>query len=398
MPFQIISGDIQTSYGEARVEPFPDRTGASEAQIHPLRGLDQAREYDEIGTVCISEYSLTRAGQGDCRYVIKTPVPDDAASLSDPDIIRHCYRSALQIVRDFGLKSVAFPLIGVTGNDSSKELALHIAAEEIRSFLNENDDTDILLVIRDKLNFMPDVRVRSGLSEYIHGIEERERRKREREWNAVHMASTESFPAITEEEPDEDWSIQLPRPSGFSEALDSPEASGFPGTLGSPETVDAERGKTTAVFHPQKPGRKEAGPAAPQAGRRKIIFPFSHFSRSEREIALDESFSQMLFRKIDEKGFRKDSDFYKKANITKQTFSKMKAPDYHPKKTTAVAAAIALELSLDGTNELLMKAGYCLSHSLYFDMIVEYFILKRIYDVDTINISLFDYDQPLLGG
>ena len=89
MPFQIISGDIQTSYGEARVEPFPDRTGASEAQIHPLRGLDQAREYDEIGTVCISEYSLTRAGQGDCRYVIKTPLPDDAASLSDPDIIRH---------------------------------------------------------------------------------------------------------------------------------------------------------------------------------------------------------------------------------------------------------------------------------------------------------------------
>ena len=75
----------------------------------------------------------------------------------------------------------------------------------------------------------------------------------------------------------------------------------------------------------------------------------------------------------------------------------MKAPDYHPKKTTAVAAAIALELPLDRTNELLMKAGYCLSHSLYFDMIVEYFILKKIYDVDTINISLFDYDQPLLG-
>ena len=149
MPFQIISGDIQTSYGEARVEPFPDRTGAAEAQIHPLKGMDQAREYDEIGTVCISEYSLTRAGQGDCRYVIKTPLPDDAASLRDPDIIRHCYRSALQIVRDFGLKSVAFPLIGVTGNGRSKELALHIAAEEIRSFLNELTYVIIVLPAAD---------------------------------------------------------------------------------------------------------------------------------------------------------------------------------------------------------------------------------------------------------
>ena len=76
----------------------------------------------------------------------------------------------------------------------------------------------------------------------------------------------------------------------------------------------------------------------------------------------------------------------------------MKSPDYHPKKTTAVAAAIALELSLDGTNELLMKAGYCLSRSLRFDIIVEYFISEKIYDIDQINISLFDYDQPLLGG
>ena len=76
----------------------------------------------------------------------------------------------------------------------------------------------------------------------------------------------------------------------------------------------------------------------------------------------------------------------------------MKAADYHPKKTTAVAAAIALELSLNGTYELLTNAGYCLSHNLRFDIIVECFISEKNYDVDQINTSLFYYDQPLLGG
>ncbi len=377
MPFQIIRGDIKTASGDARVEPFLDRTGAAEALIHPLKGMDQYHGYDELGTVSITEYSLTRASQKESQYVIRTPVPYEAVSLSEPNIVRHCYKSALKITRDFGLKSVAFPLIGSADQEGSKELALKIAVEEIRGFLNDNEDTDILLVVRDKLNFLPDTRLRTELSEFIHGIETQKRKKQKSEWDAVELASTESFPAITDED------IEEKRRKRPPQSADYPEASA------------PNYSKGAGVFHPRRP-RKEERPTA-QAKKPGLLFPFSLF-RSEQEIVLDESFSQMLLRIIDEKGFKKDSDFYKKANITKQTFSKMKAPDYHPKKTTAVAAAIALELSLDGTNELLMKAGYCLSHSLYFDMIVEYFILNGIYDVDKINISLFDYDQPLLGG
>ena len=183
-----------------------------------------------------------------------------------------------------------------------------------------------------------------------------------------------------------------------------------------PRKRPPEPPKRTAVL-PQKPAEPHKKPAAsremsrkaPQSAR-KQAFPAM---ASRKEYAsdrytgrlpiipdldnLDAGFSETLLNLIDKTG-KKDSEIYNRANVSRQHFSKIRNnPDYKPTKATAIAFAIALELDMQQTEDLISRAGYTLTRSSKFDVIIMYFIQKRNYNMFDINETLYEYDQSLLG-
>ena len=118
---------------------------------------------------------------------------------------------------------------------------------------------------------------------------------------------------------------------------------------------------------------------------------------AERLSRLDESFAQTVLRLIDERGLR-DATVYKRANMSRQLFAKIRRDDnYRPTKKTACALAFALRLPYEDALVLLSRAGFTLSHSSKFDIIVEYCLLNNIYDINQVNMVLYEFDQQLLG-
>jgi O-acetyl-ADP-ribose deacetylase (regulator of RNase III) len=285
------------------------------------------------------------------KFIIHTPGPVwNGGSSGEEELLRSCYVNSLRIAEENGCESVAFPLISSGVYGYPKKDALKVATRAITDFITERD-MNIRLVMFDKDALSVSEKLIIVFDSYAE-----ERIAERRELLGFEMWRMNSVPAI----------------SGGGHAM-----------LGA--LLPMAGAAVSEMLAPRKAKKSHAVPEIPQ----NLDHWIGH---------LDESFSQTLLRLIDAKGYT-DAEIYKRANIDRRLFSKIRGKaNYTPSKRTAVAFAVALELNLGETSDLLMRAGYSLSPSQKFDIIVGYFIANGEYDIFAINEVLFRYDQPLLGG
>lgn len=403
MPFQIQISNILAFSGDAIVCPVhksPKTARDLEIMIRGKASSPQWLSLFRIKLLRKGKATITHSHGLKSSFVIYTKVPIWKGKDKQVELLRSCYRSVFALVVEHGLKKIALPLMG---RGFPKELALWVAEEEINTFLSEHEDTDILVTIPRKGWFQPEEEMVSDLRLFIQMAQ-----NTETEWGLPE--SFEAF-CIAKEEAERREEEYRKRTQDNSEwfhrGSGHPQKSLFDRKEKQSSFIQRRRleSEKRRDYYRTEQALYESLPDAsfPPTEGNEISCAPDHdiptvlFEPGQRAI-LDESFSQMVLRMIDERGFEKDSDCYKKANIDKRLFSKIRMDEnYHPKKTTALALAVALELSPDQTRELLMKAGYTLSRSILFDVIVEYCILQKNYNIFEINELLFEYDQPLLG-
>lgn len=353
MPLKIVRADITKFPCDAVVNAANESLlggGGVDGAIHRAAGSKLDKECRLLGGCKTGEAKITHGYKMPCRYIIHTvgPVWRDGKS-GEKELLENCYRNSLSLALEHDCESVAFPMISAGNYRYPKERAFRVASDTILDFLSTHeqaDDMTVYIVIFDSDSFLRANKLFSDIESYIddnyaqsHTDETAEKSRRLFRGKLPDTATTHCFPTAA---------------TAHKKAFDD---------MCVLESDETEHGD----------------------------------SLEDALSSIDESFSQMLLRKIDENGM-KDSECYKRANIDRKLFSKIRNnTDYKPSKPTVVAFAIALRLPLSETSELLQKAGYALSHSNRFDIIIEYFIKNGIYDITTINEALFSYDQLLLG-
>ena len=346
MPLQIVRNDITKMKVDAIVNAANSSLlggGGVDDCIHRAAGPELLAECKTLGGCETGSAKITGAGKLPCKYVIHAVGPRWlGGKRGESDQLISCYRTSLALAKDKECETVAFPLISSGIYGYPKDQALRIAIDTISEFLLENDMT-VYIVIFDRNAYQISGKLYADIAEYIDD-------------NYV-------------DEHSDNYSVRLRRLNALRDLEPVCEAS-----------VCDEADEAIEPILPMP-----------------MAVPKKTKSLDEALGQIDESFSEMLLRKIDESGMT-DAECYKKANIDRKLFSKIRSDKlYKPSKPTAIAFAIALELSLDETKDMLMKAGFALSHSNKFDIIIEYFIENENYNVFEINEALFAFDQSLLG-
>ena len=343
MPFEIVRNDITNMHVDAIVNtanPKPVVGSGTDTMIHKKAGPELLAARQKIGNIDVGCAAVTPAYDLQAKYVIHTVGPIwDGGNYGEESLLRNCYDNSLRLAMEHRCKSIAFPLIATGNYGFPKDKALQIAISAFSTFLLEYE-MQIYLVVFDRTSFKLSEKLFQSVASYIdeHYVDDCK--------IAAYGAVPENRRRIRRHR---DWELE--------------------------ERMVAE----------------ECAPCY------SMPLPSKAMSLEDMLKQADAGFTETLLKLIDDSG-KKDSEIYKKALLSKQHFSKIRNnPNYKPTKPTAIALALALELDLDATKDLIGRAGYALTNSSKFDLIICYFIEHGKYNLVEINCMLFEHDQSLLG-
>lgn len=342
MPFKIVRQDISKMAVDGIVNAANTQLqmggGVCGAIFKGAGDFKMQAACDKLAPIDIGKAVITSGFDLPAKYVIHVAgtIYDYQDPAKSKELLISSYLSVLRLAVFHDLQTLAIPLISTGVYEYPKDQALQVANTTIREFL-ASYDIDVTLVVFDKASFGLSEKIIGGVDSYIDEHYAQEHHGRRSSLLGVEKAALKGIQET------EDNMYDTTRNLSY-------------------DNLYYELKMEDAIGH------------------------------------LDESFSTTLLRLIDQSG-EKDSVIYKRANVDRRLFSKIRsAENYRPSKNTVLAFAIALHLSLKQTDDLLRRAGYTLSHALKFDVIVEYYIITKNYNIDELNEVLLYYDQSLVGG
>ena len=341
MPFEIVRNDITNMRVDAIVNAasrYPQVNAGVDAAIHKKAGSALLAARKEIGYIEPGKAAITPAFDLDAEYVIHAATPSWVDGISgEMNTLRNAYDMCLDLAAQHHCDSIAFPLLASGNHGFPKDKALQVAIAAFSEFLMAHE-MQIYLVVFGKDSLKLSEKLVHNVTCYI-------------DENYVEAYELETK------------SLRNTR----------------------------RRMDRYAVGRIMMPSESMA-PSCASTSCVKESLSLDDYIKGK-----DAGFTETLLSLIQARGL-KNSTVYKKANISKQHFSKLvNDPNAKPSKPTALALAIALELDIDGTKDLISRAGYALTNSSTFDLIIQYFIEHKQFNVIEINIALYEFDQTLLG-
>ena len=414
MPFTIIRDDLANVRADAVILPANEMlaiTGGAGASVAERAGLALVQNACEQLGGCETGHAVaTPAFDFPARHLVHAVGPQwQGGGANEARLLRQTYDSALALAHSLGSSSIALPLLSTGSFGYPTRAAFEIALEAIRAFL-EKAEAHVTLVVFDRKAVAEGIRLFGAIEHYIDDTAAAHRALCE---DTMIAGSMRAEDAVAESRPNRITPPALPREAAPCAAAPRESAprpqrkAKAPWKLPTRRKLSLDEGvgpdeiaDAAGFDHLAAPFVEPATATAPSSGTASVsTTPVATQGAVRLEDILnrlDEPFSATLLRIIDERGLT-DAQVYKRANMSRQLFSKIRSSaDYRPTKRTVLALALALELSLDETQDLLARAGLALSHANKADVIVEFFIIRGIYDIFAVNEALYAFDQPLL--